>query len=61
MCKEKGTTQVNLLNHMKQLWQTINFDPDVFEIDGVEYDNNDEGADTTANFVSNYCVTCKLS
>ena len=33
---------------MKQLWKTINFDPEVFEIDDVDHD--DEDTDTTDNF-----------
>ena len=33
---------------MKQLWKIINFDPEVFEIDDVDY--NDEVTDTTDNF-----------
>ena len=38
-CKEKETTQVVLVDHMKKLWKSIDFDPQVFEIKEVEYDD----------------------
>ena len=40
-CKEKGTGQVNLRDHMHTLWDTIGFDPQTFEISDPEYDDLD--------------------
>ena len=48
-CKEKGTEQVNLAQHMKELWNKIKFDQESFELDEAEYDDV-EGVDTTDNF-----------
>ena len=38
-CKEKGTGQVHLGDHMRTLWDQINFDPQTFETDTLEYDD----------------------
>ena len=39
LCKEAGTKQVQLGEHMKELWNKIDFDPQTFEITEVEYDD----------------------
>ena len=38
-CKESGTEQVHLHDHMKILWANIGFDPQNFEISEAEYDD----------------------
>ena len=38
-CKEKGTKQVHLGDHMQALWKEIKFDPQSFEITKLEYDD----------------------
>ena len=40
-CKEVGTKQVHLGEHMKELWSKIDFNPQAFEITEVEYDDSD--------------------
>ena len=43
-CKEAGTKQVHLSEHMKEVWSSIEFNPQNFEISEVEYDDT-ENAD----------------
>ena len=38
-CKEKNTEQVHLGDHMRTLWDKINFDPQTFEVTELEYDD----------------------
>ena len=42
LCKEKDTTQVFLVDHMKELWNSIEFDPTTFELKEVEYDDTED-------------------
>ena len=41
LCKETGTKQVHLQEHMKELWSEIDFNPQTFEITEVEYDDTE--------------------
>ena len=41
LCKEAGTKQVHLQEHMKELWSLIDFNPQTFEINEVEYDDTE--------------------
>ena len=41
-CRESGTQQVFLGNHMQTLWTEINFSPEAFEAPEVDYDAVDD-------------------
>ena len=43
-CKEKGTAQVQLVDHMTTLWSLVGFDPQSFYIPEIQYDDM-EGVD----------------
>ena len=43
-CKEKGTAQVQLVDHMTTLWSLVGFDPQSFYIPEIQYDDI-EGVD----------------
>ena len=41
ICKEKGGAQVHIEDHMKALWTLVQFDPQTFNIEEVQYDDID--------------------